>query len=96
MISRDVLTNPGLLPVVQVIDVVVEALTMHGIPSIITVLSSFVGEKDVPVNTTSWPPRTFPYLGSIFVRKGVADPSYVTSFEIGVETLFEISFTSHL
>ena len=58
----------------QVIVVVVEADTMHGILSIITVLSEGVGENEVPVNVTSVPPKTLPNLGSIFVRIGVADP----------------------
>jgi hypothetical protein len=73
-ISREVLTIPGLLPVVHVIVVVVEADTIQGIPSMMTVLSSFVGEKDVPVNVTSVPPGTLPNLGSIEVKSGVAVP----------------------
>lgn len=79
-ISREVFTNPGLEPVVQVIVVEVEAETKHGIPSMVTVLSSFVAEKDVPVNVTSVPPNTFPNRGSIDVRSGVAVPWYVTWF----------------
>lgn len=68
------MTNPGFEPVLHVIVVVVEADTTHGIPSMITVFSSFVGEKAVPVNVTTVPPKTLPNLGSILVRSGVDDP----------------------
>ena len=56
-------------------DVVVEADTTQGIPSMITVLSAGVGEKLVPLNVTSVPPRTLPNLGVISVSRGVAEPS---------------------
>lgn len=58
----------------QVIVVVVEAVTGHEMPSIMIVLSSFVAEKEVPVKVTSYPPKTLPNLGSILLRSGVADP----------------------
>ena len=78
------MTRPGLFPVVQVIEVVVEADTTQGIPSIITEFSYGVGENKIPVNVTSVPPKTVPNLGSIFVRVGVDSPWYVTLLERGV------------
>jgi len=74
-ITREVFTKPGLFPVVHLIEVVVDSETTHGIPSIITVLSAGVGEKFLPVNVTTVPPRTLPNLGSIAVRRGVDYPS---------------------
>lgn len=62
----------------HVIVVVVDDETTQGIPSIVTKLSSFVAENDVPVKVTSVPPKTLPNLGSIFERSGVAVPWYVT------------------
>jgi hypothetical protein len=55
--------------------VVVDSLTGHGIPSMITVLSAATGEKFFPVKVTTVPPRTLPNLGSIPVRRGVDYPS---------------------
>jgi hypothetical protein len=81
MISNEVLTSPGLLPVVQVIEVVVEEDTTHWTPSIITEFSYEFGENRVPVNVTSVPPRTVPNLGSIFERVGVDSPWYDTLLE---------------
>ena len=74
--EREVSTNPGLLPVVQVTDVVVAAETGHTIPSITIVYLEVSLDKLVPVKVTSVPPVTVPYLGLTAVRAGVREPTY--------------------
>ena len=70
--------RPGLLPVVHTISVEVEAVTTHGIPSIMISFSYGIGENLLPVKVTLVPPTTLPNLGSILVKTGVMAPSYLT------------------
>jgi hypothetical protein len=70
--------RPGLLSVVQVTDAVVAALTAHVLPSMIMEYFVVSATKLVPVNVTTVPPVTVPYLGFIPVRSADFAPSYVT------------------
>jgi hypothetical protein len=63
--------NPGLLPSVQVTEVVVAALTGHTTPSIIISYYSISSTKFYPENVTSAPPTTEPNLGLIDSSNGV-------------------------
>ena len=72
---REVLTRPGLLPVVHVTLVVVAAEAGQSIPSMIIVYFVGSSEKPVPVKVTSSPPTTLPNLGVISSRTGVKDPT---------------------
>jgi len=58
------LTNVGLGPVVQVIDIVVEAVTMQFTLSITTVFSLDVAENPVPCIVTLVPPAVVPLDGT--------------------------------
>jgi len=80
LISNLLVLSPGLLPVVHIIDVAVAAVMTHGTSSITIEFSLMTLENPVPVNVTSVPPVTVPYLGKIAVSNGVKVPLKATLF----------------
>ena len=73
-ITSEVAGSPGLLPVVQVIDVVVAPETGHATPSMTISYLEVSVTKFVPVKVIASPPTTVPNLGLIAVNKGVRAP----------------------
>ena len=62
---REVGTNPGLSPVVQVTEVEEAAVTSHATPSMMMEYLEMSLDILVPVKVTESPPTTDPCLGSI-------------------------------
>lgn len=64
-------TKEARAPVVQVIEVVVWAVTVQGTLSNSTATSAATAEKPVPVIVTSVPPAAVPWAGEMAVTFGV-------------------------